>query len=190
MTPSSPPRHPTFSASPLRPPRNNPYLWVRFLARPLPNAPPPPLGPAPLVLRLTSLWSLRSLEAAAAAAEIPATRPAAHPHIAAEAAPLASPAFSPRPLSIFLMLRAPWSLRVAACQMAARNRDDGEAPASLLTLLSYNTWKKADLAGLPALLRENRPHLVFLQEVSPNSSLATFAAGAGYTVHFSASPAP
>ncbi len=44
-------------------------------------------------------------------------------------------------------------------------RDDGEAVASLLTILSLNTNKRADLGGLHFVLKETKPHLVFLQEV-------------------------
>jgi hypothetical protein len=44
-------------------------------------------------------------------------------------------------------------------------RDDGEAVASLLTILSLNTNKRADLGGLHSILKETKPHLVFLQEV-------------------------
>ncbi len=50
------------------------------------------------------------------------------------------------------------------------NRHDGEVPASLLTLLtllSLDCFKLPDLAGFPALLRENKPHFVFLQKVAP-----------------------
>ncbi len=47
----------------------------------------------------------------------------------------------------------------------SRSRDNGEAPASLLSDLSLNCFKLQDLAGLPALLCENRPHFIFLQEV-------------------------
>ena len=71
-----------------------------------------------------------------------------------------------------------------------RNRDDGEAPASLLSILSFNTFKLLDLAGLPALLRENRPHFVFLQEVAPSVQLLAVAAAAGYTAYKSVSVSP
>ena len=35
----------------------------------------------------------------------------------------------------------------------------------LFTILTLNTNTRADLAGLPTLLRENRPDFVFIQEV-------------------------
>ncbi len=34
--------------------------------------------------------------------------------------------------------------------------------ASLLTILSLNTNKRADLSGLHSILKETKPHLVFL----------------------------
>jgi hypothetical protein len=47
--------------------------------------------------------------------------------------------------------------------MAAMNRDDGEAPGSLLSILSFNSFHMSDFAGLAGLLRDHRPHLAFIQ---------------------------
>jgi exonuclease III len=70
------------------------------------------------------------------------------------------------------------------------SRHDGEAPASLLSVLLLNCFKLPDMAGLPALLRENRPHLVFLQEVAPTAQLSAVAASAGYSVFKSVCDSP
>jgi hypothetical protein len=71
-----------------------------------------------------------------------------------------------------------------------RSRDDGEALASLLSILSLNSFKLPDMAGLPALLRENRPHFVFFQEVGPTAQLSGLASATGYTVHKSTCDSP
>jgi hypothetical protein len=71
--------------------------------------------------------------------------------------------------------------------MAVTNRDDGEAPGSLLTLLSFNTFHMPDFAGLAGLLRDHRPHLAFIQEVSQFSSLPGLAAAYGYSAFLSTS---
>ena len=61
-------------------------------------------------------------------------------------------------------------------------RDDGEAVASLLTILSLNTNKRADLGGLHSILKETKPHLVFLQEVFSYNAVSALAASFGYTL--------
>jgi len=61
-----------------------------------------------------------------------------------------------------------------------RHRDDGEEAGSLLTVLTLNTARRADLGGLAALLRQHTPHLVFLQEIGSSTPLAGLAAAAGY----------
>jgi hypothetical protein len=61
-------------------------------------------------------------------------------------------------------------------------RDDGEAVASLLTILSLNTNKRADLGGLHSVLKETKPHLVFLQEVCSYNAVSALAASSGYTL--------
>ena len=61
-------------------------------------------------------------------------------------------------------------------------RDDGEAVASLLTILSLNTNKRADLGGLHSILKETKPHLVFLQEVYSYNAVSALAASFGYTL--------
>ncbi len=61
-------------------------------------------------------------------------------------------------------------------------RDDGEAVASLLTILSLNTNKRADLGSLHSILKETKPHLVFLQEVFPYNAVSALAASLGYTL--------
>lgn len=64
-------------------------------------------------------------------------------------------------------------------QRAPLARDDGEAVASLLTVLSLNINKWVDLGGLDSILKETKSHLVVLQEVfSYNAVSATF----GYTL--------
>ncbi len=76
--------------------------------------------------------------------------------------------------------------------MEVDNRGTGGAgdgvPSPFLTLLSFNTAKRPDLAGASALLRENKPHIVFLQEVGPNAPLLNIAAAAGYRAWFSTAP--
>jgi exonuclease III len=71
-----------------------------------------------------------------------------------------------------------------------RSRDDGKASASLLSILSLNCFKLPDMAGLPALLRENRPHFIFLQEVGPTAQLSGLASASGYFVHKSTCDSP
>jgi len=70
--------------------------------------------------------------------------------------------------------------------MAATPRGTGEAPASLLTLLSLNTARRGDLGGLSALLRQHHPAVVFLQEVGPYAPLSSLAQSLGYQVFLSA----
>jgi hypothetical protein len=71
--------------------------------------------------------------------------------------------------------------------METRSRDDGEAPGSLLTILSFNLHLMSDFAGLPHLLREHRPHLAFVQEITPHTSIVEVAAAAGYSTFLSTS---
>jgi endonuclease/exonuclease/phosphatase family metal-dependent hydrolase len=55
--------------------------------------------------------------------------------------------------------------------------------AATFSTLSLNTNRRADLAGLPGLLRDSFPDLVFLQEVAVSaSSLTAAVSGLGYTV--------
>jgi endonuclease/exonuclease/phosphatase family metal-dependent hydrolase len=54
--------------------------------------------------------------------------------------------------------------------------------ASLLTILSLNTNKRADLGGLHAILKETKPHLVFLQEVVSYNAASALASAFGYTL--------
>jgi hypothetical protein len=68
------------------------------------------------------------------------------------------------------------------------NGDDGETPGSLLFLLSFNTFHMSDFARLVGLLRNHRPHLAFIQEVSHFSSLSALAAVAGYSAYLSNLP--
>ena len=63
-------------------------------------------------------------------------------------------------------------------------------PSSLFTILSLNTAHMASMAGLPALLHETSPNLVFLQEISPNAQLLALATSKGYSCHFSTSRQP
>ena len=73
---------------------------------------------------------------------------------------------------------------------AATSRDDGETPGSLLSLLTFNTYRMTDFAGLPALLHAHRPHLAFVQEVTPHASIAAMAAAVGYSAYLSTSTSP
>jgi hypothetical protein len=41
--------------------------------------------------------------------------------------------------------------------------EDGEAVASLLSILSLNANKRADMGGLHSLIRDCQSHLIFLQ---------------------------
>lgn len=66
--------------------------------------------------------------------------------------------------------------------MAAHSRHDGEAADSLLTILSLNCNKRADLGGLLSFIRECQPHLIFLQEVYSLRFLSTLASAYGYQV--------
>ena len=64
-------------------------------------------------------------------------------------------------------------------------------PLPLFTIITLNTNKLADLAGLPTLLRENRPDFVFLQEVSvPLERLRAAVGGLGYSVWLSSADQP
>jgi hypothetical protein len=47
-----------------------------------------------------------------------------------------------------------------------------------------------DFAGLGPLLQSHRPHLAFVQEVSPHASLLSLAAATGYSAFLSTSTAP
>jgi len=54
--------------------------------------------------------------------------------------------------------------------------------ASLLTILSFNTNKRADLDGFHAILKETKPHLVFLQEVCSYNAASALASLFGYNL--------
>ena len=59
---------------------------------------------------------------------------------------------------------------------------DRRWPPEFFTFISLNTNKRADLGGLPALIRENRPNLVFLQELKvPHDRLLAAVGGRGYS---------
>jgi hypothetical protein len=60
-------------------------------------------------------------------------------------------------------------------------KDAGEAMASLLNILSLNTNKQADLGDLHSVLKETKPHLVFLQEVCSYNAVFALVASFGYT---------
>ena len=57
-------------------------------------------------------------------------------------------------------------------------REDGEAAASLLSILNAN--KRADLGGLHSYIRDCQPHLIFLQEVFSIPFLTTLASSYNY----------
>ena len=67
--------------------------------------------------------------------------------------------------------------------------EDGEALASLLSILSLNTNKRADIGGLFFLLKDCRPHLVFLQEVASAPFLTSLTTGAWAASEFAKPPA-
>ncbi len=54
--------------------------------------------------------------------------------------------------------------------------------ASLLTVLSLNTNKRANVSGLHAILKETKPHLVFPQEVYSYNATSALASIFGYTL--------
>jgi exonuclease III len=62
--------------------------------------------------------------------------------------------------------------------------------SSLLSILSFNSFHMSDFAGIAGLLRDHRPHLAFIQEVSHFSSLPVLAAAFGYTASLSTSLEP
>jgi exonuclease III len=82
-------------------------------------------------------------------------------------------------LTLFLLL-------LNTFPMATRSSIDGEAPASLLTTLSLNVNHRADLGGLPVIIRDTRPHLIFLQEVPSHITLSFH----GYRSWISSQPQP
>ena len=54
--------------------------------------------------------------------------------------------------------------------------------ASLLSIISLNTNKRADLGGLHSIIRDCQPHLVFLQEVKSTQILTSLASAYNYQV--------
>ena len=73
----------------------------------------------------------------------------------------------------------------------AANPNNRRQPPPFFTLLTLNTNKLADLAGLPAILRESRPDFAFLQEVNvPLERLRAAVSGLGYSVWMSAGEQP
>ena len=66
-----------------------------------------------------------------------------------------------------------------------------QQPPPFFNLLTLNTNRRADLAGLPTLLRENRPDFAFIQEVSVSlERLRAAVGGLGYTVWMSTCDLP
>ncbi len=59
-------------------------------------------------------------------------------------------------------------------------REDGEAVASLLSILSLNANKRADMGGLHSIIRDCQPHLIFLQEISSISNLNRLRLASAY----------
>ena len=65
-----------------------------------------------------------------------------------------------------------------------------QAPPFFSTI-TFNINRRADLAGLPAILRESRPDLVFLQEVNISlNNLKAAVTSLGYSVYMSANEQP
>ena len=54
--------------------------------------------------------------------------------------------------------------------------------ASLLSIISLNTNKRADLGGLHSIIRDCQPQLVFLQEVKSTQILTSLASAYNYQV--------
>ena len=70
--------------------------------------------------------------------------------------------------------------------MAAAAGNDRRQPPHLFTIITLNTNRRTDLAGLPAILRENRPDFVFLQEVNvTQDGLKAAVGGLGYSIYMS-----
>ncbi len=80
----------------------------------------------------------------------------------------------------WLLLPLLFSTFLMPAKMELPNRDDGEAAASIRTILSFNSNKRADLGGLYSLLKECKAHLVFLQEVCSYNALSALASSCGY----------
>ena len=73
----------------------------------------------------------------------------------------------------------------------AADPTDQQQPPSFFNLLTLNTNRRADLAGLPTLLRENRPDFAFIQEVTVSlENLRAAVGGLGYTVWMSTCDQP
>lgn len=66
-----------------------------------------------------------------------------------------------------------------------------EAENSFLNIISLNTMKLRNLAGLHALVRESNPDIIFLQEVNlTKPEVEEIAQGLGYTAHRSERQSP
>ena len=52
--------------------------------------------------------------------------------------------------------------------------------ASIVTLLTLNTNKRADLGGLASIIKETRPHVVFIQEALSYNLVSSLASASGY----------
>jgi exonuclease III len=76
--------------------------------------------------------------------------------------------------------------------MASRPGQQGPplAANTFFKLITFNMMKRTDLSGLPTLLRDIQPHIVFLQEVLPSTSLQTVAGPLGYQVWTSTAAKP
>jgi len=52
--------------------------------------------------------------------------------------------------------------------------------ASIVTLLTLNTNKRADLGGLASIIKETKPHVVFIQEALSYNLVSSLASASGY----------
>jgi hypothetical protein len=66
------------------------------------------------------------------------------------------------------------STYLTPASMASHSRDDGEAPCSLLTILSFNLH----------LLSEHPPHVAFVQAITPHASIVEVTSAASYSFFF------
>ena len=60
--------------------------------------------------------------------------------------------------------------------------------ASIVTLLTLNTNKRADLGGLASIIKETKPHVIFIQEALSYNLVSSLASASGYSCWASTLP--